>query len=410
MRLSALLLGLACGSADDGEGWAGTMETLPSGGVRVTNPAGALWTSENAWRLEPQLVLGNTSGDGADVFASIAAVEVDSSGNIFVLDRQANELRLFDAAGRHLRTVGRAGRGPGEYSTANGLAWIAPDSLLVVDQQGNRYTVLDADGDYVRSVMRRLAFYGWVFVGGIDGDRVYELSSMDHDIRRPALLGTRLRGENLEPGTIESAAASESGPRFIADTLPVANPDGPDAEPFSVQTARGGMMMSVPFAGSPVYYLDGNGGLWYGHGGTPRLYHANFRGDTLTEIVLNIEPAPVTSEEVAEWEAEPSIERFKTMGGKLDLERIPKTKPYFDAITVDAQGYVWLGVPAAPNQTVFAVLDPEGRYLGRLQIDGVSRDIYLAPLVRGGRLYFVGRDELDVQRVYVYRVEAGQNR
>jgi hypothetical protein len=165
------------------------------------------------------------------------------------------------------------------------------------------------------------------------------------------------------------------------------------------------MVIGVPFTGSPEYWLDGRGGLWHGHGGTARIYHSTLQGDTLTQIILNIAPVPVTPEEIAEFEAGPAIERFKSLGGKLDLSRIPKAKPYFDGITVDSRGNIWLMVPAAPRQTLFAVLDPDGRYLGRLQIDAVDRDAYVSPVLRNERLYFVGRDELDVQRVYVYRVE-----
>jgi hypothetical protein len=54
---------------------------------------------------------------------------------------------------------------------------------------------------------------------------------------------------------------------------------------------------------------------------------------------------------------------------------------------------------------VFAVLDTDGRYLGRLQVDGMEREVYLRPVVRNGRVYWVGRDELDVQRVYVYTID-----
>jgi hypothetical protein len=50
---------------------------------------------------------------------------------------------------------------------------------------------------------------------------------------------------------------------------------------------------------------------------------------------------------------------------------------------------------------------PEGRYLGSLRAEGMKRDLYLPPLVRNGRLHFVARDELDVQRVYVFAIDRG---
>jgi len=413
IRVTARLLALpgllaACGAGDAVDRWSGTIETLENGAVRVTNPKDGLWSSGDAWQLMEDLVLGRTEGDGADVFASISAIEVDPSGNIYVLDRQANELRIFDASGRHVRSVGRSGEGPGEYSAANGLAWLADDTLVIVDQRGNRYSLLSLDGEYVRSVLRRLSFFGWVFSGGIDGEHIHEVSAAGpEDARRPVLLGTRLRGgeADLADAVQSAAAATESAPRFTADTVPLPMSDAPLYESFSVRTASAGMVMSVPFSGSPEYHLDGAGGLWHGHGSLPRLYHSTLQGDTLTEIVFGHDPFPVAPEEVAEWEAQPGIERFRSLGGKLDMSRIPTAKPYFDGIATDARGNIWLTVPAAPPTPTFAVFDPDGRYLGQLQVSGMERELYVSHVVRNDRLYFVGRDELDVQRVYVYRIE-----
>lgn len=404
--LALLLVAVACARDDSAALWAGIIETLPGGAVRVTNPSSGLWSGDDSWQLQRELVLGETDGESAAVFGSISGLEVGESGDIYVLDRQANELRIFGHDGTHLRTVGRSGEGPGEYSKANGLAWLNPDTLLVVDQEGNRYSILNQRGDYIRSVLRRLAFFGWVFRGGVDGDLVYELSHVGSDEdSRPVLLGTRLRADSVQSEiVVDASEASEDAPRFMADTLLLARPDGPLYEAFSIRTERGGMVMGVPFAGTPQYYLDGANALWQGHGGNPRIYHTTLAGDTLIEVILDTEPASVTPEEIDEWQAQPAIDRFKSLGGKLDLSRIPALKPYFDGILLDSEGNIWLTVPTAPQQAAFAVLDTEGRYLGQLRIDGVEREVYVPPVARNSRLYFVGRDEFDVQRVYVYRV------
>jgi hypothetical protein len=127
-------------------------------------------------------------------------------------------------------------------------------------------------------------------------------------------------------------------------------------------------------------------------------------GDTLQEIVLEGVPAPVTPEEFAEWETGPYVEQFRAMGGDLDMGRIPKVKPFFDDIYVDPDGYVWLSIPSGPAEMEFALVDPDGRYLGRLSAE-VRRDVFLSPVVRDGKLYVVGTDEFDVQHVYRFRIE-----
>lgn len=401
-----LALLTACG-VDGGARWAGTVDTLPNGGVRVTNPAQGLWDQGRPWQLVPALVVGAEDGPEETVFGAISGLEVDAAGRLFVLDRQANELRIFAPDGAHLRTVGRAGNGPGEYRNANGLRWLTPDTLVVVDQRANRYTILSTEGQYVRTVPRRLGFYGWILAGGIDSGTIYERWFIDADgSEQLALLAVPLREHGVPTETTGDTAVESGVPIIRApDTVPLPPMSGPLFGTFSVQTDRGGMSMSVPFAPGPVFHLDGRGSVWHGHGGEFRILRTAFAGDTLAEILLDAQPAPVTAAELEEWEAGQSVQRFKEMGGRLNLDRIPKVKPFFDALYLDPDGSLWVSVPTGAGEAVFRVFDPEGRYLGSLRATGLERDPYVPIVVRGGRLYLVGRDELDVQRVYVFDIE-----
>ena len=210
---------LACAGGDDG-GWQGTIETLPNGAVRVRNPGTGIWGEADAWRLVPELALGDGDGPEATTFAQLIALAVGDDGRIYVLDRQTQELRIFAASGAHVRTAGRQGAGPGEYREPNGLLWLTPDTLLVVDQRGNRYSVVDRNGEYVRSVPRSLPFYAWAFRGGHERGRLYEQYHVGTGRdTRPALIGASLSGETLPLDTV---------------ALPV-TADAPAIEPSSIR-------------------------------------------------------------------------------------------------------------------------------------------------------------------------------
>jgi hypothetical protein len=416
LRCAGLLLVAGCAAADGAGEWQGTRETLPNGAVRVTNSAQGVWRDDGGWRLVPELQIGVIEGAAPFMFSAIMGVEADDEGRIYVLDRQANELRIFGADGSHVRTVGRSGGGPGEYGNANGLRWLGPDSLLVIDQRGNRYSVLTRDGDYVRSVQRTLGFFGWAFGGGRRGDVVYEQTSVGAEgERRPVLIGTSLAGaadapangaaDAADAGQAERAAAAPPAPARAMDTVPLPVTAAPAYESFSVRTERGGMVMGVPFAPGAVYRIDDDGMLWHGHGSEFRLFRSTFDGDTLLEIVLDAAPTPVTDAEIADWESGQGVAQFREMGGRLDLDRIPRTKPHFNDIHVAPDGHIWVSVPSAPRTAQFAIFAADGRYLGRLHLDGLTRDATVPLVVRNDRLYVVGRDELDVQRVYVYRIQ-----
>ena len=64
---------------------------------------------------EPVLSIGAIDGPAEELFGGIASVAVDGAGNFIVADGQVGEIRIFDAGGLHVRTLGSAGEGPGEF-------------------------------------------------------------------------------------------------------------------------------------------------------------------------------------------------------------------------------------------------------------------------------------------------------
>lgn len=94
----------------------------------------------------PSLVLGGLQEhdslefDARSVFRSAAQL---ADGQVVVGDHQ--RLRYYDRRGRLLRTVGRGGRGPGEFTSIRDLCAQADSTLLVLDDD-SRWTVWDRHG------------------------------------------------------------------------------------------------------------------------------------------------------------------------------------------------------------------------------------------------------------------------
>ena len=93
--------------------WSGR-ETTKDGAIHVENPAqpsnGAQTVSlEELWRLG-----GETDSD-EEFFGVISQIATDPSGNVYLLDQQLNEVKIFAADGSYVRTIGREGEGPGEF-------------------------------------------------------------------------------------------------------------------------------------------------------------------------------------------------------------------------------------------------------------------------------------------------------
>lgn len=80
--------------------------------------------------------IGELDGPEEQIFGTIADAMVMDDGSIAILDRQANELRLFDPDGVFLHAHGGSGDGPGEFGIPAYLVSPGAEALWVVDRRG----------------------------------------------------------------------------------------------------------------------------------------------------------------------------------------------------------------------------------------------------------------------------------
>ncbi|HWP36602.1 MAG TPA: 6-bladed beta-propeller [Gemmatimonadales bacterium] len=100
------------------------------------------------------------------------------NGELVIVDQLASDLKVFDAAGRLLRVIGRPGKGPGEFRLPRAATAVA----------GNRLAVLDAQGVSLFHPPDRF-------------DRRWPAASLGGQNFAPVLGGTRLAlGALAEPG------------------------------------------------------------------------------------------------------------------------------------------------------------------------------------------------------------------
>ena len=123
-----------------------------SAGVQIMTSDPSLSDATCALGDEPILRVGNDESDEATWFSSIRGVGRLSDGSVAVVDRASAEIRIFDPDGRHVRSMGRHGEGPGEFNDAWKL-WVLPgDTLWAGDYRPWRYNVFTRDGEWVRVV------------------------------------------------------------------------------------------------------------------------------------------------------------------------------------------------------------------------------------------------------------------
>jgi sugar lactone lactonase YvrE len=59
-------------------------------------------------------------------------------------------ISVFDRNGTFLRTIGRAGMGPGEFRTPHALAFDSKGNLVVADRQNHRVQIVTRRGEFLR--------------------------------------------------------------------------------------------------------------------------------------------------------------------------------------------------------------------------------------------------------------------
>jgi hypothetical protein len=82
------------------------------------------------WSASIEVRAGAVEGPGA--LADVWDVEVGLQGELLVVQPWIHTIGVFDAQGQYLRSVGRAGDGPGEFRSLGRIGWRA-DTLWVID-------------------------------------------------------------------------------------------------------------------------------------------------------------------------------------------------------------------------------------------------------------------------------------
>lgn len=354
-------------------------------GVVVRNPERGSWTPAQAWELVPEVTIGSADGEPEHVFNHIVDIAIDPLGRIWIADATYNEIRVFDERGTHVRTIGRKGAGPAEFTGIAGMDWDPGGRLWVLDGGNARFSVYDTTGQVIGTHRRDALVTESPWPGGFDEEgHLYDTGAVREDGGTP---GSIVRfGPELQP------LDTLSLPAYVPEFFEIVREDG-----RSRQVTR----VNVPFSGMQIWQVDRQGFVWVAFTRQYRLERYAFDG-TIDRIVERARrPLPVTSGERERFLE--NYRKFERQGGRLDLSRIPKTHPHFESFFFDEAGHLWVTPTTRGNEQIFDVFTSDGRYLGTVR---APRRLAISPLpvIRDSRMAAVTRDSLGVPAVAVLRV------
>lgn len=273
-------------------------------------------------QFEQQAVFGDTE----DIFiSSIAGIDVDSNGNLYLADRSEAVVHAYNSSGGYLFTIGRKGEGPGEFNAAY-QPTLFNNELYVLDIQQQRVSVFNPDnGDFLRthslgsgsadvsgfpmsvdplSNNRFLVYYNSM---QREGEKFYRKLT-------PHILDT-------EGNTLESA--------FI---------DFKPGEMYMMQNENSIQVMSLPFMGDSKAALTRDEEIVWGFNDRIFLQYVSLDGEYIRSIYYSREKPPLDRREM--------LDNYEdtAMRNAISALDIPSTRQAFLDFIIDDENRIWISL------------------------------------------------------------------
>jgi len=385
MRFSAvLLLGLcvlffACSSDRHPDSSIEDPAEAPPSNASDLQPAPGLATADGEIRkiLVQKARIGLLERGSEDWFGEVRAIAVDGFKRVYVADTYAHDVRVFDSLGVHVRTIGREGRGPGEFLWPVGLTWQNEATLWVLDLGNVRYSLFDTSGVHLRDHRRfPLGTLGPWWHAGFQKQQLVEPK-----------IGGGYRLVGLDPDS-PGVEPQDTFP-YPLDGIPL-DEWNPVTWIRNGETVRG---KKIPFSEGFEWALDPTEGVWIGDTRRYRLVHRTLAGDTLLIVSKDILGPPVSDSE-----KRTAIEALGTTGRDFDPSMIPDRKPLFRLMIPADDGGIWLLREGKGSTWLLDVLDRDGRITATAEVP-VEPDPGVLPVVRDGEVWIVAKGGAEVRFV-----------
>jgi hypothetical protein len=385
------LLAPACGGESNGNP---TSEYLieDSTGIRIVTYAAPLESLDLPLvHLDTVVVIGTAAGQPSHEFARIVSALIEGD-RVLVADGSSSEIRAFDLDGRHIRTVGGQGAGPGEFESLRWITASAQGTIYAWDSSLSRLSVFDAGLGFIRSVVPAFTRSATAMVLGLVDDSTLLASVLPVPSRSAAVNQVRIGSVNVSTVSLAESA--------IPETL-----TEPSGRP--VYFREDGRFLAVPLTVLPGYGA-GASRVYAGNGSDAEI--AGFGSDGDLELIVRLpSPSPIDptmwSEAREAYLADSPAEDHQARAGLFDAIPQPDSVPSFAGLRVARSGELWVGVFETGNTETrtWTIMSDAGIAQARLELP-VNVQVLD---VTGTRLVGVARDDLGVERIIVVEYGGG---
>lgn len=360
-----------------------------SNGVRIVEYEGMVQAPTDI-RLSdgPVLRLGNLEEGGPESFFRISDLAL-GPGHLFVADMSSEEVRIFSRGGHYLRTIGRDGHGPGEFTRLSMLHLIGGDTLLTYAGGTDRFSLFNLQGKLLNEFRTLKGIEGLAFPAAITGSGL--ILSLD------VAASTQLprSGEIVDSARVALFNLAGQREKTLGSM--------PFARRFVLSSGDRNSVGSVPFA--PVSVFTGwHLGFCFSPSDSYVIRCFSEEGDLLMEVRWKRTLRPLTPEDISAYQAL-VMERVRPQRRAIERSMLEKTpypasQPSYQSMISTPGGTLWVKEFRGPrdSKSTWHLFGPDGLYRGSFDMPkGFSLRSVTETTAAG-----IWKDELDVEHVWVF--------
>jgi hypothetical protein len=331
-------------------------------------------------KLSENLFLEESKGE---FFGSIRDVEVDVDGIIYVVDGEFSSVKVVSAERVIQRSIGGAGKGPGEFQNPISMSIGPKDSIYVLDvNYQNNLSIFDPGFEFDRRIPLRGK-------GVPLPDRATEILHVSEGGYLARYLSLPLPTRS----TLRDNSVQRVSPQgVVSDTLFSYPPTQQDVE----QRNGSITIRSIPFARRAAVTADEEGNVYYAWSDSLGVFTYSPGGELRHTVNIPFDPIPVT-----EADRERALDGRSQENRAAVRPKIPATKPAFEQFLVDDQGRYWFGRPTTdPNRTSWWVADPDRKQVMTTTLPSVVQ----LEVVQDGHAYGKTKTDKGAPALVRYRI------
>ncbi|NIM49630.1 MAG: hypothetical protein GTN62_05350 [Gemmatimonadales bacterium] len=363
------------------------------------------------WSVARDLVIG----EPPDWLTTVSDLLVAADGSMYVVQQEERLVRKFASDGELTLSIGRRGRGPGEFLDPRTVGWLA-DTLMVADWRLRRISAFSPSGDVhytittgVRASVRHLplavltngrilAEQSWNNQEVVEGrETVRHLLLLDREGATVAPFADLAFG--IFQAMVEIVVPS--GPTLTFTKHPFSNSDLWDVDPEGsgvVVVTQADLDPDNPQFSvtrlAPSGREEWNRSFRY----TPQPVTDAMARDTIAAVTEMFVSYPFFGEQVPHGQIERAVRK---------AIRMPSVLAPVSAVVAGRDGTTWIRREAVGEQhPAWMVLDEQGVWIAQLRMPAGLR-VHQADR---HHVWGVELDELDAPRVVRYRVRSAGER